>query len=394
MSSGIVQTPTEPGTALTGVQSHPPGDILTHSSPAPIQGSRSTEDATDGWLECVVSEISMRLGNLYDCKTRLIFVNTPSPSRSFVFPDPEALIRVNTGDFALKTNKISNHRLLDAEARFSYLLQIIQALPLGQRLLGDVDVEEELLEALNKVHRVKERQWLSQAYPDGHDGSTVDTSIYFSQRYTTDATPALLAALIMYIRNRNSTRSMRVNLALLRCILRGFARKHGIQSEAPVLIPKDIHTIVNHFDLNPTLHVSVLCPQCYALYPFTEEALTAAENARQANAPLPVCKERSSPDSPLCGTTLWRISRSGNHPFLSPIRKQVFQDLKSWIGRILAIPSIENVIVDHQQRTSPPEAGFSRDFVDSVIFREFKGADGQPFSVPQTGPSGNPDLRL
>ncbi|KAJ3968002.1 hypothetical protein EV361DRAFT_806325, partial [Lentinula raphanica] len=173
---------------------------------------------------------------------------------------------------------------------------------------------------------------------------------------------------------------MRVNLALLRCILGGFAKKHGIQSEAPVLIPKDIHTIVDHFDLNPTLHVSILCPQCYALYPFTEEALTKAENARTENTPLPVCTERSSPDSPLCGTTLWRISKTGNRPLLSPIRKQVFQDLKSWIGRILTIPSIEDAIADHQQHTSPPEAGFARDFVDSVMFREFKGADGQPFS--------------
>ncbi|KAJ3760788.1 hypothetical protein EV360DRAFT_68405 [Lentinula raphanica] len=147
---------------------------------------------------------------------------------------------------------------------------MIPSLPPSQRLSGEVDLEEELLEALNKIHRVKERQWLLQAYPDGHDGSTVDniseksSGIHFAQRYTTDATPTLLAALII-----------------------GFAKKHGIQSEAPILIPKDIHTIVDHFDLNPTLHVSILCPQCYALYPFTAEALTEAENARKHNASLP-----------------------------------------------------------------------------------------------------------
>ncbi|KAJ3715820.1 hypothetical protein C8R42DRAFT_541174, partial [Lentinula raphanica] len=35
-----------------------------------------------------------------------------------------------------------------------------------------------------------------------------------------------------------------------------------------------------------------------------------------------------------------------------------------------------------------------RDFKDSLVFREFKGADGLPFALPQLGLSGNPDLRL
>ncbi|KAJ3778221.1 hypothetical protein FB446DRAFT_632503, partial [Lentinula raphanica] len=210
----------------------------------------------------------------------------------------------------------------------------------------------------------------------------------------TDVTPTLLAALIMYIKNRSSTRTMRVNLALLRCILRGFAKRHGIHTKVPSIIPKDIHTIVDHYDLNPTLHVSILCPRCYALYPFTDEELTKAEDAHKNNTPLPLCIEKSSPDSLSCGTTLWRTVRNGKQSFLAPIRKQVFQDLKAWIGRFLAIPGIEDTISKHQQRDPPPEAGPERDFVDSAVFRNFKGVDGQPFALPQIGPSGNPDLRL
>ncbi|KAJ3722349.1 hypothetical protein C8R42DRAFT_580522, partial [Lentinula raphanica] len=160
------------------------------------------------------------------------------------------------------------------------------------------------------------------------------------------------------------------------------------------MIPKDIHTIVDHLNLNPTLHVSILCPRCHALYPFTGEVLTEAENAHKADLPLPVCKERSSPDSPLCGATLWRILKNGKHSFLAPIRKQVFQDLKSWIGRLLSIPGIEDVINEHQHHVPPPEPGLARDFVDSSVFRELKGPDGQPYAQPQIGLSGNPDLRL
>ncbi|KAJ3803458.1 hypothetical protein F5876DRAFT_3713, partial [Lentinula aff. lateritia] len=77
-----------------------------------------------------------------------------------------------------------------------------------------------------------------------------------------------------------------------------------------------------------------------------------------------------------------------------PIRKQVFQDLKEWIGRILAIPGIEDIMSQHQQRPAPVGDEPVRDFVDSAAFCQFKGADGEPFMIPQVGPSGSPDLRL
>ncbi|KAJ3855835.1 hypothetical protein EV368DRAFT_3008, partial [Lentinula lateritia] len=51
-----------------------------------------------------------------------------------------------------------------------------------------------------------------------------------------------------------------------------------------------------------------------------------------------------------------------------PIRKQVFQDLKEWIGRILAIPGIEDIMSQHQQRPAPVGDEPVRDFVDSAAF--------------------------
>ncbi|KAJ3924544.1 MAG: hypothetical protein NXY57DRAFT_856476, partial [Lentinula lateritia] len=35
-----------------------------------------------------------------------------------------------------------------------------------------------------------------------------------------------------------------------------------------------------------------------------------------------------------------------------------------------------------------------RDFVDSVVFRGFRGVDGQPFVTSQKGAAENPDLQL
>ncbi|KAJ3756482.1 hypothetical protein EV360DRAFT_71940 [Lentinula raphanica] len=175
-SSGNVQDPSL-GIESHAAQSVPQEKISHQNSPPSVQGNSSADDTHNDWLKCVVSKISLRLGNLYGCETHLIFAKNPSPDLSFVYPDPETNPQVNTGEFALQTNKIANHRLLDTEARFSYLLETIQALPPGQRLLGELDVKEELLEALNKIHRMKERHWTSQAFPDGHGESTVDTSM-------------------------------------------------------------------------------------------------------------------------------------------------------------------------------------------------------------------------
>ncbi|KAF8823148.1 hypothetical protein HHX47_DHR12000009 [Lentinula edodes] len=198
----------------------------------------------------------------------------------------------------------------------------------------------------------------------------------------------------MHIKFRSPVRHMRVNLALFRGIIGGLMRRSGIQSRAPFQIPKDIHTIVDQYDLNPTVHVAIACPKCYALSPFTDETLQTAENALEAHLPLPVCEERIHPDSPPCGTTLWHTRHSGKRLFMAPIRKQVFQDLKAWIGRILAVPGIEDAIAEHQQCPFPARSDSASDFVDSVVFREFKGIDGQPFVTSQKGPAQNPDLRL
>ncbi|KAJ3914377.1 hypothetical protein F5877DRAFT_82848 [Lentinula edodes] len=221
------------------------------------------DEDTGGWLQCVVSEIRMRLETLYDCEIRLTFIKDPSPNIPFVLSNPESHLHVNAGDFAL------------------------------------------------------------------------------------------------------------------------------------FQIPKYIHTIVDQYDLNPTLHVAIACPKCYALSSFTDEALKNAESAHEAHLPFPVCEERLHPDSPPCGTTLWHTRHSGKCLFIAPIRKQVFQDLEAWIGRILAVPGIEDAVAEHQQRPFPTRSDSSaRDFVDSVVFRGFKGADGLPFVTSQKGPAENPDLQL
>ncbi|KAJ3775629.1 hypothetical protein FB446DRAFT_637544, partial [Lentinula raphanica] len=203
---------------------------------------------------------------------------------------------------------------------------------------------------------------------------------------------ASAAALIMYIKFQVPVRQMRVILSLLRSIVRAVTKAPTEPNSH--MIPKDIHTIVSRYDLAPNLHTFVVCSECHALSHFSDDALRVAETAHKMNQSLPVCDQKSHPDSLPCGAALWRTRSVGNRTFVTPVRKQVFQNLKDWVGRILAIPGIEDIITQHQQRSPPAEAEPERDFVDSATFRQFKGADGQPYSVPQLGPSGSLDLRL
>ncbi|KAJ3791839.1 hypothetical protein GGU11DRAFT_750972 [Lentinula aff. detonsa] len=134
---------------------------VTSSSSSSAAEPATVED--DDYLRHIIYETRMRVETLYDDEIRLKFISPPSPEQqAFVFPDHQSLLRVNSGEFALKTTSACNRRLLDAEARFCGLIKMIQSKPPEERLLGDVDVEEELFEALNKVHRIKERQWRLQ----------------------------------------------------------------------------------------------------------------------------------------------------------------------------------------------------------------------------------------
>ncbi|KAJ3804182.1 hypothetical protein EV368DRAFT_53612, partial [Lentinula lateritia] len=71
------------------------------------------------------------------------------------------------------------------------------------------------------------------------------------------------------------------------------------------------------------------------------------------------------------------IQQIGNRFFVVPIRKQLFQDLKQWFGRILAVPGMEEAMENHLR--SSHDDGILRDIRDSPVFKEIPGPDGKPF---------------
>lgn len=120
----------------------------------------------------------------------------------------------------------------------------------------------------------------------------------------------------------------------------------------------------------------------------TNDHVAAAMSAYAARQPLPSCNVQPAPGSLPCGNPLWKIRRIHYKSFVVPIQKQVFQDFRDWLGKLLATPGIEEELLN----SPPPEANVTKDFRDSPIIRSFKGADGQPYIREPSGTP--PELRL
>ncbi|KAJ3928294.1 MAG: hypothetical protein NXY57DRAFT_1041744 [Lentinula lateritia] len=305
-------------------------------------------------LETLEEELNICIAALQDADSRLDFVQQPSSEKSFIFPDPETILKVNCGPFALSSTYPRNRCFLKTEARLCFLLRELHQDHVRSNPADWERMEDLLYSALEKLHRMKGREWELQAS----------------------------SGLTQYIVHNQPIRQMRVVLSLLRALTKTLTRRvkpeirTSLGQNIAQQIPKDIHTVIDYYDLDPSCRTFNSCRRCHALYPLTNNELSANEDAYAANKPLSSCTSRSHPTSAVCGTALWKTRSIGPKKVIVPVQKQVFHNLKDWIGRLLAIP--ESI----------------GDFTESRIFREFLGRDGQPFMRTHVGISGSPELRL
>ena len=82
---------------------------------------------------------------------------------------------------------------------------------------------------------------------------------YFQPLYQLDplSEAIYLAALIQFLRLQNSICNMRVILELHRMVLQMVNSVEALKAADQV--PKDIHTVLHHYDLDPHCHAYVAC---------------------------------------------------------------------------------------------------------------------------------------
>lgn len=154
------------------------------------------------------------------------------------------------------------------------------------------------------------------------------------------------------------------------------------------MIPKDPRTVVAKFNLDPVLHVRLCCPQCFCLYDYVP------------SDPSPLfCTHKPTPSDNPCGAPLWRdvrlrgtrlLNAEGAETVKSPIRKQVFQDLRHWLARLLCRPGVEDLLERPLRRRQQYDDPMF-DFWDAMASYRRMGVDGKPFFP---GPDPERILRL
>jgi hypothetical protein len=121
-------------------------------------------------------------------------------------------------------------------------------------------------------------------------------------------------------------------LAVLRFVVRSMTEQDhpdGLKVNSLInQIPRDPRTLFNHFDLHPRLRTYICCPDCYALYD------------NDSSAPQ-ICTYQDPPDTVPCGSASFSTRTIRGKDVRRPLRLYVAQNLKEWVGSLLARESVE-----------------------------------------------------
>lgn len=148
--------------------------------------------------------------------------------------------------------------------------------------------------------------------------------------------------------------------------------RSGSTSRSSRLLPRDPRTVLSCLKLSPDVLTFVSCPRCFALYPSDGEAPD-------------VCSFKETITSKICGEPLIRFKTVGNTTTRVIAREYSHQILKTWLGKLLCRPGIEQLL----DRDAFSE-GLDHPYVDIFsgdVLRQFSDSDGSTFlpSRPSEG---------
>lgn len=175
-------------------------------------------------------------------------------------------------------------------------------------------------------------------------------------------------------------RATRVHLAGSRDLLRA----GGVPNEPIESIPTDPRTCPSQFLLDPVTLPFLCCTSCHSLYPFKPG------ERPDSNDEPPRCSFQRTPTSQVCDAPLWTRREIGENRFIfTPIRKYLHQELKTWVGRLLSRPGMEDLLDGYPQGPPADPDAPIHDIWLSRVFLHLQDSSGRPFF-----PSPNKDGRL
>ncbi|KAJ7235942.1 hypothetical protein C8J57DRAFT_1088459, partial [Mycena rebaudengoi] len=148
----------------------------------------------------------------------------------------------------------------------------------------------------------------------------------------------------------------------------------------PALLPKDPRTVYSRLHLDPQTEAYICCPACWALTPYSPTALSTQAFSEDNGLELPVCQDKLTSQSDICGAELWAKKVIGKKVQLAPQRIYLHQLLKHWLGRLLSRPGMEDIIDNYPREASQRGDGESMsDIWSSPAIQSLLGPDGEVF---------------
>ncbi|RXW11340.1 hypothetical protein EST38_g14515, partial [Candolleomyces aberdarensis] len=349
---------------------------VSHDSENPRRIDFHPEFGAGDWLGLIDAELDAQLElPTTSLDRRLCFTNNPSATGAYELGSTQVL-GPNLGPYALSLDRPANRAFLHAESRVFELYRSLQTFQPSEEVLN---VLEKALDVLGRLDREKEMHWSQQRIQSPSDKVVYNTERFF--RNTLPKDPTILAASVLSLLLHNKyfapRRATQAHLSGVHDILLSTDPYKGDSKAVFNVLPKDPRTLSSRFLLDPTTTTYICCPECHKLYHFIPDDPTANPK---------ICDYRKTPASESCGAKLWKERDYGPYGIRSsPVKKYVHQDLKSWLGRLLSRPGIEDLLEKRAVNTD----GEVDDIWGGEVLRNFKDRAGNPYY-----PGPDDELRL
>ncbi|KAG1845536.1 hypothetical protein F4604DRAFT_1688673 [Suillus subluteus] len=150
------------------------------------------------------------------------------------------------------------------------------------------------------------------------------------------------------------------------------------------LIPRDAHTVLSRFEIEPDIVLFACCPRCSATYPpdFSTKLLYPNQ-----------CNFQSTPAADVCGMSLLKTKGTSDDATSGdqtesvwsgqPIKLYGYQRMSAWLARLFSCPELKDYMTHAWDQKS--DGGRWTDIWDAPGLHEIKGPDGKPFSIQPPG---------
>ncbi|KAJ7056513.1 hypothetical protein C8F01DRAFT_1309532 [Mycena amicta] len=354
----------------------PPRNNPSHQSatgPSPPHNGAYQQPAPRRTLDLAAAQAEvLTMKALTPLSSPLLFLRIPSSSQPFdpVRQPPVDIHRPNTGPYALARHK-NNEQMLGDETRLLELLGLAETSGEHRH-----ELQNQIYRRLEDIVKEKGRHW-------DHQRLQVDRSeLVVYNGKSTPSPPDLVhscASQIIILRPNcmRHARGGAVQLAGLRDLLKDIPGAHELLNS----IPSDSRSIVKALRLDPDVVQYSSCLACHALKKVSEIRRDREICCFEETCNEPLTHELEVKDGP--GPRTWRVRRI-----------VYLQDFNSWLGRLLARPGIEQLLVDYPAKVmeSAKPGGEMTDIWASPAVLKLRGPDGLPFVAKMRGK--DPELRL